>query len=94
MVTLIKLIVRILADLFRSRAALEAEILVLRHQNIVLRRGKPSRLPFMVMDKLVLGWACRLFPNVRDALAIVRPETVVRWHRAGFRSYCPRRSVS
>jgi hypothetical protein len=36
---------------------------------------------------LVLGWLCQLFPNVRDALTIVRPETVVRWHRAGFRSY-------
>ena len=41
----------------------------------------------MAPDKLVLGWVCRLFPNARDALAIVRPETVVRWHRAGFRSY-------
>ena len=77
----------LVADLFRSRAALEAEILVLRQQIIVLRRGKPTRLPFMATDKLVLGWVCRLFPNARDALAIVRPETVVRWHRAGFRSY-------
>lgn len=42
----------------------------------------------MAPDKLVLGWVCQLFPNARDALAIVRPETVVvRWHRAGFRSY-------
>ena len=84
MVTLIKLIFGVLADLFRSRATLEAEILVLRQQIVVLRRGKPARPPFMVTDKLVLGWVCRLFPNVRDALAIVRPETVVRWHRAGF----------
>ena len=41
----------------------------------------------MSTDKLVLGWVCRVFPNARDALAIVRPETVVRWHRAGFRAY-------
>ena len=87
MVTLIRLIFSLLADLFRSRAALEAEILVLRQQVIVLRRGKPARLPFMATDKLMLGWVCHLFPNARDALAIVRPETVVRWHRAGFRSY-------
>ena len=87
MVTLIKQLLGLLVDLFRSRAALEAEILVLRQQVIVLRRGKPARPPFMITDKLVLGWVCRLFPNVRDALAIVRPETVVRWHRAGFRSY-------
>jgi transposase InsO family protein len=87
MVTLIKQMLGLLADLFRSRAALEAEILVLRQQIIVLRRGKRPRLPFMATDKLVLGWVCRLFPNARDALAIVRPETVVRWHRAGFRCY-------
>ena len=41
----------------------------------------------MAADRLVLGWICWLFPNARDALAIVRPESVVRWHRAGFRSY-------
>src|SRR4249920_2562126 len=87
MVALIKLIFGFLAALFRSRAALEAEILVLRQQIIVLRRGKPARLPFVATDKLVLGWVCRLFPNARDALAIVRPGTIVRWHRAGFRSY-------
>ena len=81
---LIRLIFGLMVDLFRSRAALEAEVLVLRQQIIVLRRGKPARLPFIATDKLVLGWVCRLFPNARDALAIVRPETVVRWHRAGF----------
>jgi hypothetical protein len=73
LVTLIKLIFGLLADLFLSRASLEAEILVLRQQIIVLRRGKPARLPFMTTDKLVLGWICRLFPNARDALAIFRP---------------------
>src|SRR5215216_1921147 len=76
-----------LVDLFRSRAALEAEILVLRQQIIVLRRRKEARLPFTAADRLVLVWVCRLFPNASDALAIVRPETVVRWHRAGSRSY-------
>ena len=79
------LIFGLVVDLFRSRAALEAEILVLRQQIIVLRRSKPTRLPFVAADRLVLGWACRLFPNARDALAIVQPQTVVRWHRAGFR---------
>ena len=87
MLDLIRLIFGLVVDLFRSRAALEAEVLVLRQQITVLRRGKPTRLPFMAADRLVLGWICRLFPNARDALAIVRPETVVRWHRAGFRSY-------
>src|SRR5215218_8898145 len=84
---LLRLILGLIVDLFRSRAALEAEILVLRQQIIVLRRGKPTRLPFTAADRFVLRWACRLFPNACDALAIVRPETVVRWHRAGFRAY-------
>src|SRR5215204_6207052 len=56
-------------------------------QIIVLRRSTLTRLPFMAADRLVLGWVCRLFPSACDALAIVRSETVLRWHRAGFRSY-------
>jgi transposase InsO family protein len=87
MLDLIKLIFGLVLDLFRSRAALEAEIMVLRQQIIVLRRGRVARLPFSAVDRLVLGWVCRLFPNACDALAIIRPETVMRWHRAGFRSY-------
>ena len=87
MLGLIKLIFCLVLDLFRSRATLKAEILVLRQQIIVLRRGRVGRLPFSASDRLVLGWVCGLFPNTREALAIIRPETVMRWHRAGFRSY-------
>ena len=76
-----------IVDLFRSRAALEAEIVVLRQQLNVLRRACPKKLPFNSIDRLILGGACRLFPTVNNALAIVRPDTVIRWHRAGFRSY-------
>jgi hypothetical protein len=64
------------ADLFRPRAALEAKILVLRQQIIVLRRGKPGRLPFSAIDKMILGWVCHLLPEARDALAIVRPVSL------------------
>jgi transposase InsO family protein len=77
----------LVVDLFRSRAALEAEVLVLKQQIIVLRRGKPGRMPFLAVDRFILGWVCRLFPKARDALAIVRPDIVVRWHRAGFRLF-------
>ena len=84
---LIRLIWAFVVDLFRSRAALEAEVLVLRQQIVVLRRGRPTRPHMRAIDRLVLGWLCWLFPNARDALAVVRPETVLRWHRAGFRSY-------
>jgi hypothetical protein len=74
-------------DLLRSRVALEAEILVLRQQLNVLRRASSKRPPFISIDRLILGGICQLFPKIYDALAIVRPDTVVRWHRAGFRSY-------
>jgi hypothetical protein len=74
-------------DLIRSRAALEAEIWTLRQQINVLRRTAPKKLSFSAIDRLVFVGLYRLFPNVRDALAIVKPETIVRWHRAGFRSY-------
>jgi hypothetical protein len=74
-------------DLFRSRAELEAEILVLRQQINVLRRAGPRRNPFSLIDRVILGRVSRLFPKVYDALAIVRQDTVIRWHRAGFRSY-------
>jgi transposase InsO family protein len=87
MLGLIKLIFGLVLDLIRSRAALEAEVLVLRHQIIVLRRGRVGRLPFSAVDRSILVWVCSLFPNTSDALAIIRPETVMRWHRAGFRSY-------
>jgi hypothetical protein len=87
MLNLCRLILAIVIDLFQPRAAVEAEILVLRQQIIVLRRGRPGRMPLSAVDRMVLGWVCRLFPKTREALAIVRPDTVVRWHRAGFRCY-------
>jgi len=87
MLNLCRLILAIVIDLFQPRAAVEAEILVLRQQIIVLRRGRPGRMPLSAVDRMVLGWVCQLFPKTREALAIVRPDTVVRWHRAGIRCY-------
>ena len=84
---LFRLIGRVIADLLQSRTALEAELLVLRHQINVLRRACPKKLPFISIDRLILAGVCRLFPNVYDSLAIVRPDTVIRWHRTGFRLY-------
>jgi len=76
-----------LIGLFRSRAALEAEILVLRHQLNVLRRNSRRRLAFSSIDRLVFAGLYRLAPGVLGALQILTPETVIRWHRAGFRAY-------
>jgi hypothetical protein len=87
MLDLCKLIFGTVSDLLRSRATLEAEIVVLRQQINVLRRASPRRLRFGSIDRLILGGVCRLFPKMYDTLAIVRPDTVIRWHRAGFRLY-------
>src|SRR3984893_3694125 len=87
MIDLCKLICCAFAGLFRSRAEREAEILVLRHQLNVLRRKSPSRLAFSRLDRLVSAGMYSLAPNSLDALKIVKPETVLRWHRAGFRAY-------
>jgi len=84
---LFRLIGWTVVDLFRSRAALEAEIWTLRQQINVLRRTAPKRLSFSVFDHLVFAGLYRLFPKICDALAIVKPDTIVRWHRAGFRLY-------
>src|SRR3974390_1912604 len=73
--------------LFRPRAALQAEILVLRHQLNVLRRKSPNRIAFSNVDRLVFTGLYRLAPAVLEALKILKPETLIRWHRAGFRAY-------
>jgi transposase InsO family protein len=84
---LLRIIGWTVVDLFRSRAALEAEIWTLRQQINVLRRTAPRKLSFSVLDRLVFVGLYRLFPKVCEALAVVKPDTIVRWHRAGFRLY-------
>jgi hypothetical protein len=68
-----------LIGLFRSRAALEPEILVLRHQLNVLRRKSPKLLAFGNIDRLVFAGLYRVAPGVLDALKILKPQTVIRW---------------
>jgi hypothetical protein len=84
---LFKLILGVLASLFRSRAKLEAEILVLRQQINVLRRRASKRAHLNNTDRFLFVWLYRWFPSTAGALAIVRPETIIRWHRVGFRAY-------
>src|ERR1700675_1857320 len=76
-----------LIGLFRSRASLQVEILTLRHQLNVLRRKSPQRRTFTSIDRLVFAGLYGLAPGGVGALKIVRPETVIPWHRAGFRVY-------
>src|SRR6516162_2469324 len=76
-----------LSSIFRSRAALELENLALRHQIGVLQRSARKRPQLTSRDRLL--WIClsRLWSDWRSALAIVQPETVIAWHRAGFRLF-------
>jgi hypothetical protein len=86
MLDLCRLILALVTDLFRPRANLEAEVLVLRQQIVVLRWDRSGRVPSLAVDRMLLGWVCQLFPNTREALAIVRPATVVRRPVGGSRS--------
>src|ERR1700730_17566176 len=67
-----------LVRLFRSRVSLVAEILVLRHQINIQRRHLPKRQTFRIMDRLIFAGLYRLAPNVLNALAILKPETVLK----------------
>jgi hypothetical protein len=71
----------------KSRARLEAENLVLRRQVIVLSRKSRSRVWLRNIDRLILVWLYRPFPSILDAITVVKPETVIGWHRRGFRAY-------
>src|SRR6202048_503488 len=76
-----------LASPFKSKLQLETEKAVLRHQLIVLRRRLHGRVRLMNHDRWFLIQLYRWFPSILKVLTIIRPETLVRWHRAGFRSY-------
>ena len=75
------------ADMFKSQRRLEAENLFLRHQlNIALRRA-PPRLRLYGSDRALLVWITRIWPNLLDLSQVVKPETILRWRRAGFRAF-------
>jgi transposase InsO family protein len=76
-----------LVSLLKSRRRLRAENLVLRHQVNILRRRALGRARLSNLDRLVFVWLYRISPTVVDAVAIIRPETLIRWHRRGFRAF-------
>ena len=69
----------------KSRASLEAENLVLRQQVIVLSRKSRSRVRLRNIDRLIFVWLYRFFPAILNAITVAKPETVILWHRCGFR---------
>ena len=83
----LKLLVGLLASKFKPRARLEAENVVLRHQLNVLQRAASKRPKLTNLDRLIFVWLYRLFRGIVNAVTVVRPETIIRWHRGGFGLY-------
>jgi hypothetical protein len=87
MIGFLVLFLHVLVSPFKTQARLEAEIVLLRHQLNALRQRVPSKPRLTVADRLLFVWLYRLFPSVLNAVTIVQPETVIRWHRTDFRLY-------
>ena len=85
MIALICFVLAVLASPFKSKSRLEAENAVLRHQLIVLRRKVRGRAQLTNNDRWFLVQMYRWFPSILEVITMVQPETLVRWHRAGFR---------
>ena len=87
MITILSALVSLLSFRVRSRASLELELVALRHQVTVLRRQRPGQLRLFSTDRLLWVWLYRVWPQVLNATVLVKPATVVQWHRKGFRLY-------
>src|SRR5260370_40552385 len=87
MIALFWLFLTLSVSPFKSKSRLEAQNAALRHQLIVLRRRVRGRVELTNGDRLFLIQLYRWFPSVLKSITIIRPETLVRWHRAGFRRY-------
>jgi hypothetical protein len=85
MIALLCLFLTLLVSPFRSKSRLEAENVALRRQLIVLRRKVHGRVHLTNGDRLFFVQLYRWFPSVLNTITIIRPETLVRWHRAGGR---------
>jgi putative transposase len=87
MVTILFALVSILVFRFRTRAALELKLVALQHQLAVLRRQRPGRPQLSSLDRLLWVLLYRIWPQVINAMVLVKPATVIEWHRKGFRFY-------
>src|SRR6266536_5542424 len=87
MIALSRFVLAVLASPFKSKIRLEAENAALRHQLVVLRRQLKGRARLMNNDRWFFVQLYRWFPSILPVVMIIRPETLVRWHRAGFRRY-------
>ena len=87
MIALLYFIPAVVVSPFKAKSRLEAENAALRYQMIVLRREVTGRVRLTNSDRLIFIQLYRWFPSVLQVITVIRPETLVRWHRAGFRHY-------
>src|SRR5258708_2182416 len=94
MIIILSALVSRLSFRFRGRASLELELIALRHQVTVLRRQRPGRPKLFRADRLLWVWLYRIWPQALHVMVLVKPATVIQWHRKGFRLYWRWRSPS
>src|SRR5665811_63363 len=87
MITILSALVSLLSFRVRSRAYLKLELVALRHQVSVLRRQRPGRARLFCADRLLWVWLYQVWPQILNAMVLVKPATVIQWHRKGFRLY-------
>src|SRR3981081_3351897 len=93
MIPLLSALISLLSFRLRSRSSLELELIALRHQVAVLRRQRPGRPKLFCADRLLWVWLYRIWPRALDAMVLVKPATVIQWHRKGFGLYWRWRSM-
>ena len=94
MLAILHLLGTFVANLFRPRRRLEVENLFLRHQLNIALRGAPHPLRLRGSYRALLVWMTWLWPSLLGLSRVVQPDTILRWHRAGFRTYWRWRSRS
>jgi transposase InsO family protein len=87
MLALLHLLLAVIFDRFKSRRRLEVENLYLRHQLNIAMRKAPQRHRLRRADRAFMVWISRLWPHLLGLSRVVRPDTILRWHRSGFRAY-------
>ena len=85
--TILSLLLSAVLPSLRDRASLQLELIALRHQLLVLERKRTTQSRLTRIDRFLWVWLYRLWPGCLDVVVIVKPDTVIRWHRRGFRLF-------
>ena len=85
--TILSLLLSAILPSLRGRASLQLELIALRHQLLVLERKRTAQSRLTRIDRFLWVWLYRLWPGCLDVVVIVKPDTVIRWHRRGFRLF-------